>query len=58
MKVETSAALLVMLGVASARPDAVRIFKKPRHAVGASAKFRREVPRKSLETWILSDQPC
>lgn len=45
MKVETSAALLVMLGVASARPDAVRLFRKPRHAVGASAKFRREVPQ-------------
>ncbi|XXG94329.1 hypothetical protein Hte_000583 [Hypoxylon texense] len=45
MKVETSAALLVMLGAASARPDAVRLFRKPRHAVGASAKFAREVPQ-------------
>ncbi|KAI0175833.1 hypothetical protein GGR52DRAFT_589593 [Hypoxylon sp. FL1284] len=45
MKVETSAALLVLLGVASARPDAVKISRKPRHAVGASAKFRREVPQ-------------
>ncbi|KAI1462134.1 hypothetical protein F4805DRAFT_194896 [Annulohypoxylon moriforme] len=45
MKVETSAVLLAMLGVASARPDAVKLFRKNRHAVGESAKFRREVPQ-------------
>ncbi|KAI0380137.1 hypothetical protein F5Y04DRAFT_282267 [Hypomontagnella monticulosa] len=45
MKVETSAALLALLGVASARPDAIKLFRKGRHAIGASAKFRREVPQ-------------
>ncbi|KAI1336930.1 hypothetical protein F5Y15DRAFT_426689 [Xylariaceae sp. FL0016] len=51
MKFETSAALLVMLGVASARPDAVRI---PRKAVKGSAKFRREVPQEHSHEQFLS----
>ncbi|KAI5866706.1 hypothetical protein GGS23DRAFT_593444 [Durotheca rogersii] len=38
MKVETSAALLILLGVASARPGAIKVRK-------TSAKFRREVPQ-------------
>ncbi|KAI1656777.1 hypothetical protein F4813DRAFT_390482 [Daldinia decipiens] len=45
MKVETSAALFALLSVASARPDAVRIFRKAQSPTGASAKFRREVPQ-------------
>lgn len=53
MKVETSAALLAMLGVAAARPDAVRLFKN-RHAVGASAKFRREVPQEHSHNKFLT----
>ncbi|KAI2467158.1 hypothetical protein F4781DRAFT_324563 [Annulohypoxylon bovei var. microspora] len=44
MKVETSAVLLAMMGVAAARPDAVRLFRKNRH-VANSAKVRREVPQ-------------
>lgn len=47
MKVETSAAFLALLSVAAARPDAIKLFRKGRQVVGASAKFRREVPRKS-----------
>ncbi|KAI1143105.1 hypothetical protein F5Y05DRAFT_142729 [Hypoxylon sp. FL0543] len=54
MKVETSAALLAMLSVAAARPDAVRLFRKNRHAVGASAKFRREVPQEHSHNKILT----
>ncbi|KAI0120349.1 hypothetical protein F4776DRAFT_250823 [Hypoxylon sp. NC0597] len=54
MKVETSAALLAMLGVAAARPDAVRLFRKNRHAVGASAKFRREVPQEHSHNKFLT----
>ncbi|KAI0200009.1 hypothetical protein F4808DRAFT_173655 [Astrocystis sublimbata] len=42
MKFTTSTAMLVMVGVASARPDAVRVSRK---ATRASAKFRREVPQ-------------
>ncbi|KAI1648712.1 uncharacterized protein F4817DRAFT_333815 [Daldinia loculata] len=45
MKVETSAALFALLSVASARPDAVKIFRKTHTPIGASAKFRREVPQ-------------
>ncbi|KAI0845529.1 hypothetical protein F5Y00DRAFT_166708 [Daldinia vernicosa] len=45
MKVETSAALFALLSVASARPDAVKIFRKTHAPIGASAKFRREVPQ-------------
>ncbi|KAK6948614.1 hypothetical protein Daesc_010384 [Daldinia eschscholtzii] len=45
MKVETSAALFALLSVASARPDAVRLFRKTHTPIGASAKFRREVPQ-------------
>lgn len=54
MKVETSAALLAMLGVAAARPDAVRLFRKNRHTVGASAKFRREVPQEHSHNKFLT----
>ncbi|KAI1409190.1 hypothetical protein F5Y13DRAFT_96495 [Hypoxylon sp. FL1857] len=54
MKVETSAALLAMLGVAAARPDAVRLFRKGRHVVGASAKFRREVPQEHSHNKFLT----
>ncbi|KAI2614704.1 uncharacterized protein GGS25DRAFT_517551 [Hypoxylon fragiforme] len=45
MKVETSAAFLALLSVAAARPDAIKLFRKGRQVVGASAKFRREVPQ-------------
>ncbi|KAI8962324.1 hypothetical protein F5Y11DRAFT_323134 [Daldinia sp. FL1419] len=45
MKVETSAALFALLSVASARPDAVKLFRKTHAPIGASAKFRREVPQ-------------
>ncbi|KAI1502411.1 hypothetical protein F5X99DRAFT_427326 [Biscogniauxia marginata] len=41
MKVTTSTALMVLVGVATARPDAVRIFRKTQ----GSSKFRREVPQ-------------
>ncbi|KAJ8114454.1 hypothetical protein ONZ43_g4900 [Nemania bipapillata] len=41
MKFTTTAAVLVMVGVASARPDALRMPRKTR----GSAKFRREVPQ-------------
>ncbi|KAI3342770.1 hypothetical protein F4824DRAFT_119145 [Ustulina deusta] len=41
MKFTTSTAMLVMVGVASARPDAMRFSRKTR----GSAKFRREVPQ-------------
>ncbi|KAI0834122.1 hypothetical protein F5Y06DRAFT_301002 [Hypoxylon sp. FL0890] len=54
MKVETSAALLAMLGVAAARPDAVKLFRKTRHSVGASAKFRREVPQEHSHNKFLT----
>ncbi|KAI2622195.1 hypothetical protein GGS26DRAFT_594201 [Hypomontagnella submonticulosa] len=54
MKVETSAALLALLGVAAARPDAIRLFRKGRHAVGASAKFRREVPQEQSHKKFLT----
>ncbi|OTA83658.1 hypothetical protein M434DRAFT_83792 [Hypoxylon sp. CO27-5] len=43
-----------MLGVAAARPDAVRLFRKNRHAVGASAKFRREVPQEHSHNKFLT----
>ncbi|KAK7756751.1 hypothetical protein SLS62_001194 [Diatrype stigma] len=42
MKFETNAALLMLLGVASARPDAVKMHKR---SLVNSAKFRREVPQ-------------
>ena len=42
MKFETNAALLMLLGVAAARPDAVKMHKR---GLRASAKFRREVPQ-------------
>ncbi|KAI1381847.1 hypothetical protein F4677DRAFT_5950 [Hypoxylon crocopeplum] len=54
MKVETSAALLALLGVAAARPDAVRLFKKTRTPIGASAKFRREVPQEHSHNKFIS----
>ncbi|XDG07247.1 hypothetical protein ABKA04_006862 [Annulohypoxylon sp. FPYF3050] len=54
MKVETSAVLLAMMGVASARPDAVRLFRKNRHVVGDSAKFRREVPQEHSHNKFLT----
>ncbi|KAI0891750.1 hypothetical protein F4806DRAFT_294644 [Annulohypoxylon nitens] len=54
MKVESSAVLLAMLGVASARPDAVKLFKKNRHVVGDSAKFRREVPQEHSHNKFLT----
>ncbi|KAI0013035.1 hypothetical protein F4779DRAFT_613903 [Xylariaceae sp. FL0662B] len=54
MKVETSAALLVMLGAASARPDAVRIFKKGGTPVRSSAKLRREVPQEHSHEQFLT----
>ncbi|KAI1804954.1 hypothetical protein F4811DRAFT_552274 [Daldinia bambusicola] len=45
MKVETSAALFALLSVVSARPDAVKFSRKTHAPIGASAKFRREVPQ-------------
>ena len=42
MRFETNAALLMMLGAASARPDAVKMHKR---GLQRSAKFRREVPQ-------------
>ncbi|KAI1095054.1 hypothetical protein F5B19DRAFT_443187 [Rostrohypoxylon terebratum] len=52
MKVESSAVLLAMLGVASARPDAVKLFRKNRHV--DSAKFRREVPQEHSHNKFLT----
>ncbi|RYP73596.1 hypothetical protein DL771_003484 [Monosporascus sp. 5C6A] len=42
MKFETNAAVVMMLGVAAARPDAMRMHKG---GLRGSAKFRREVPQ-------------
>ncbi|OTA69116.1 hypothetical protein K449DRAFT_321997, partial [Hypoxylon sp. EC38] len=43
-----------MLGVAAARPDAVRLFRKNRHALSSSAKFRREVPQEHSHNKFLT----
>ncbi|KAI3322110.1 hypothetical protein HD806DRAFT_137277 [Xylariaceae sp. AK1471] len=50
MKFTTSTALLVMVGVASARPDAVRISRKTR----GSTKLRREVPQEHSHEQFLT----
>ncbi|KAJ8123285.1 hypothetical protein O1611_g9630 [Lasiodiplodia mahajangana] len=50
MKFTTTAAVLVMVGVASARPDAVRLPRKTR----ASAKLRREVPQEHSHEQFLT----
>ncbi|GAP92325.1 hypothetical protein SAMD00023353_7800430 [Rosellinia necatrix] len=50
MKFTTSTAVLVMVGVASARPDAVRFTRKARVA----AKFRREVPQEHSHEQFLT----
>jgi hypothetical protein len=48
MKVDTSAVLLAIVGVAAARPDAVR-SRSPRSIhTHARAHMRREVPRKHI----------
>ncbi|KAM0810570.1 hypothetical protein AB5N19_10919 [Seiridium cardinale] len=57
MKFETSAVLLALLGVASARPDAVRrgsavVVRQPPRA-GKMTKFRREVPQEHSHEAIL-----
>ncbi|KAI2618763.1 hypothetical protein GGR54DRAFT_141935 [Hypoxylon sp. NC1633] len=54
MRVESSAALLALLGVAAARPDAVRLFRQTRTPVGPSAKFRREVPQEHSHNKFLT----
>ncbi|KAI0486138.1 hypothetical protein F4859DRAFT_357031 [Xylaria cf. heliscus] len=50
MKFTTSTAVLVMVGVASARPDAVRFSRKTR----GSSKFRREVPQEHSHEQFLT----
>ncbi|KAI0555280.1 hypothetical protein F4679DRAFT_578664 [Xylaria curta] len=50
MKFTTSAAVLVMVGVASARPDAVRFSRKAR----VSSKLRREVPQEHSHEQFLT----
>lgn len=51
MKFETNAALLMLLGVAAARPDAVKMHKR---GLRNSAKFRREVPQEHSHERFLS----
>ncbi|KAI1876852.1 uncharacterized protein JN550_000924 [Neoarthrinium moseri] len=57
MKFETSAAISVLLGVASARPDAVRsgsaVVARQPHRAGMLTKFRREVPQEHSHEPIL-----
>ncbi|KAI1429937.1 hypothetical protein F5Y12DRAFT_709479 [Xylaria sp. FL1777] len=50
MKFTTSTAMLVMVGVASARPDAVRFSRKTR----GSTKLRREVPQEHSHEQFLT----
>ncbi|KAI0817725.1 hypothetical protein GGR55DRAFT_35342 [Xylaria sp. FL0064] len=50
MKFTASAAMLVMVGVASARPDAARLPRKTR----GSAKLRREVPQEHSHEQFLT----
>ncbi|KAF2972927.1 hypothetical protein GQX73_g577 [Xylaria multiplex] len=50
MKFTTSTAMLVMVGVASARPDAVRFSRKAR----GSMKLRREVPQEHSHEQFLT----
>ncbi|KAI1079132.1 hypothetical protein F5B20DRAFT_179998 [Whalleya microplaca] len=54
MKFETSAALLVMLGAASARPDAVKIYKKGGALVRSPLKYKREVPQEHSHEQFLT----
>ncbi|KAI5922557.1 hypothetical protein F4810DRAFT_720953 [Camillea tinctor] len=50
MKFTTSTALMVLVGVAAARPDAVKLLRKAH----GSGKFRREVPQEHSHEKFLS----